>query len=85
LPFPEDFWGQPCFARKNVELLSGTQVAVFAVILWIADQRPPAGHMDSLKIRDAVIIGTAQAAALAPGVSRSGDHDLGRPTHGTRP
>ena len=28
--------------------------------------------MDSLTIRDAVIIGTAQAAALAPGVSRSG-------------
>jgi undecaprenyl-diphosphatase len=47
-------------------------VAVFAVILWIADQRPTRRHIDSLKIRDAVIIGTAQAAALAPGVSRSG-------------
>jgi undecaprenyl-diphosphatase len=47
-------------------------LAVFGVILWIADQRPTRRHMDSLTIRDAVIIGTAQAAALAPGVSRSG-------------
>jgi undecaprenyl-diphosphatase len=45
---------------------------VFAVVLWIADQRPTRRHIDSLGIRDAVIIGTAQAAALAPGVSRSG-------------
>jgi undecaprenyl-diphosphatase len=47
-------------------------LAVFGVVLWIADQRPTRRHMDSLTIRDAVIIGTAQAAALAPGVSRSG-------------
>jgi undecaprenyl-diphosphatase len=47
-------------------------LSVFAVVLWIADQRPTRRHMDSLTIRDAVIIGTAQAAALAPGVSRSG-------------
>jgi undecaprenyl-diphosphatase len=47
-------------------------LALFAVVLWIADQRPTRRHMDSLTIRDAVIIGTAQAAALAPGVSRSG-------------
>jgi undecaprenyl-diphosphatase len=47
-------------------------LSVFAVVLWIADQRPSRRHMDSLTIRDAVITGTAQAAALAPGVSRSG-------------
>jgi undecaprenyl-diphosphatase len=47
-------------------------LAVFGVVLWIADQRPTRRHMDGLTIRDAVIIGTAQAAALAPGVSRSG-------------
>jgi undecaprenyl-diphosphatase len=46
-------------------------LAVFAVVLWIADQRPTRRHMDGLTVRDAVIIGTAQAAALAPGVSRS--------------
>jgi undecaprenyl-diphosphatase len=47
-------------------------LAVFAIVLWIADRRPQARQMGSLTIRDAVIIGTAQAAALAPGVSRSG-------------
>jgi undecaprenyl-diphosphatase len=47
-------------------------LAVFGAVLWIADQRPVRRHLDSLTIRDAVIIGTAQAAALAPGVSRSG-------------
>jgi undecaprenyl-diphosphatase len=47
-------------------------LAVFGVVLWIADQRPTRRHMDGLTIRDAVIIGFAQAAALAPGVSRSG-------------
>jgi undecaprenyl-diphosphatase len=47
-------------------------LAVFGIVLWIADQRPQARQMGSLTIRDAVIIGTAQAAALAPGVSRSG-------------
>jgi undecaprenyl-diphosphatase len=47
-------------------------LAVFGIVLWIADQRPTRRHMDSLTLRDAVIIGIAQAAALAPGVSRSG-------------
>jgi undecaprenyl-diphosphatase len=47
-------------------------LAVFAVVLWIADQRPARRQMDGLKTRDAVLIGTAQALALAPGVSRSG-------------
>jgi undecaprenyl-diphosphatase len=47
-------------------------LAVFGIVLWIADRRPQARQMGSLTIRDAVIIGTAQAAALAPGVSRSG-------------
>jgi undecaprenyl-diphosphatase len=47
-------------------------LAVFAVVLWVADQRPTGREMESLTIRHAVLIGTAQAAALAPGVSRSG-------------
>ena len=47
-------------------------LAVFAIVLWIADRRPTSRHMDGLTTRDALIIGTAQAAALAPGVSRSG-------------
>jgi undecaprenyl-diphosphatase len=47
-------------------------LSVFGIVLWIADQRPSRRRLDTLTIRDAVIIGTAQAAALAPGVSRSG-------------
>jgi undecaprenyl-diphosphatase len=47
-------------------------LAVFAIVLWVADQRPARRHMETLTKRDALIIGTAQALALAPGVSRSG-------------
>ena len=47
-------------------------LAGFALVLWIADQQPTRRGIDHLGVRDAVIIGTAQAAALAPGVSRSG-------------
>jgi undecaprenyl-diphosphatase len=47
-------------------------LAVFGLVLWIADRRPAHRAMETLTIRDAVLIGTAQAAALAPGVSRSG-------------
>jgi undecaprenyl-diphosphatase len=47
-------------------------LAVFGVVLWIADRRPALRSMETLTIRDAVLIGLAQAASLAPGVSRSG-------------
>jgi undecaprenyl-diphosphatase len=47
-------------------------LAVFAIVLWIADQQPARRDMEGLGIRDALVIGVAQAAALAPGVSRSG-------------
>jgi len=47
-------------------------LAAFAIVLWIADQQPARRGIGSLGLRDAVVIGAAQAAALAPGVSRSG-------------
>jgi undecaprenyl-diphosphatase len=47
-------------------------LAVFALVLWVADQRPATRHMEDLSTREAVLIGSAQALALAPGVSRSG-------------
>jgi undecaprenyl-diphosphatase len=47
-------------------------LAVFGVVLWVADRLPETRQMDSLTIHDAILIGVAQAAALAPGVSRSG-------------
>jgi undecaprenyl-diphosphatase len=47
-------------------------LAVFALALGYADRRPERRKMESIGTRDAVIVGVAQALALAPGVSRSG-------------
>ena len=47
-------------------------LAVFAVLLYLADRLPERRDIDGLRWRDAVIVGVAQAVALAPGTSRSG-------------
>ena len=47
-------------------------LAVFGLVLAWADRRPERRDMESVRARDAVIVGAAQAVALAPGVSRSG-------------
>ncbi len=47
-------------------------LAVFAVVLWIADRRPERRGMEDLGLVAAVGIGLAQSLSLAPGVSRSG-------------
>jgi undecaprenyl-diphosphatase len=47
-------------------------LAVFALLLYIADRQPQRRDMEGLGPRDAVAIGLAQALALMPGVSRSG-------------
>jgi undecaprenyl-diphosphatase len=47
-------------------------LAVFAIVLWIADRRPATRELQSLRIRQGFLVGLAQALALAPGVSRSG-------------
>jgi len=47
-------------------------LAVFGVVLWLADRRPEVREIDGLTLRSAVGIGFAQALALMPGVSRSG-------------
>jgi undecaprenyl-diphosphatase len=47
-------------------------LAVFAVVLWIADRRPATRALQSIQIRHGFLVGLAQALALAPGVSRSG-------------
>lgn len=47
-------------------------LGVFGIVLYFADRRPERRDMDTVRPRDAVIVGAAQALALAPGVSRSG-------------
>lgn len=53
--------------------ITATVLAVFGVILgWVDRVRPARREIDTLRARDAVFLGFAQAAALVPGVSRSG-------------
>jgi undecaprenyl-diphosphatase len=47
-------------------------LAVFGLLLYVADRRPQTSHMDDVGVRSAVAIGLAQTLALMPGVSRSG-------------
>ena len=47
-------------------------LAVFGVVLWLADRRPARREVHQLSFGEAVAIGLAQTLALAPGVSRSG-------------
>jgi undecaprenyl-diphosphatase len=47
-------------------------LAVFAVLLWIADRRPQQRQIGDLTLGRAFAVGLAQTLALAPGVSRSG-------------
>ena len=60
----EDHLGQP--------VLIGVMLIVFGVVLWLADRLPQRRHQDDFQLRDALLMGTAQAVALQPGVSRSG-------------
>jgi undecaprenyl-diphosphatase len=47
-------------------------LALFGVILWLADRVPPGRAMDAIGWKGAVGVGLAQCLALMPGVSRSG-------------
>jgi undecaprenyl-diphosphatase len=47
-------------------------LAVFGVVLWLADRLPARSRMSDLGLGQAVAMGVAQSLALMPGVSRSG-------------
>jgi undecaprenyl-diphosphatase len=47
-------------------------LAVFGVLLWLADRRPQRRPIEGLRLGTAVAIGVSQILALMPGVSRSG-------------
>jgi undecaprenyl-diphosphatase len=51
----------------------GVTTLVFGVLLYFADRRPAErGAIETISIRDAMLIGGAQCLAIIPGVSRSG-------------
>jgi undecaprenyl-diphosphatase len=62
--FIEDHLGDPW----QIAIL----LALFGVILWLADRVPPGRTMDAIGWKGAVGVGLAQCLALMPGVSRSG-------------
>ena len=47
-------------------------LAVFAIVLYIADRRPTTKKISDLGLGTAFAVGLAQSLALMPGVSRSG-------------
>jgi undecaprenyl-diphosphatase len=47
-------------------------LAVFGVVLWLADRLPQRRGLDDIRVRSGFLIGVAQVLALVPGVSRSG-------------
>jgi undecaprenyl-diphosphatase len=62
--FVEDHLGEPW----QIALF----LAVFGVLLWIADRAPERRRMAGIGYGEALAVGLAQALSLAPGVSRSG-------------
>ena len=52
--------------------LIAIMLIVFGVVLFLADRRPGGRPVDEVTLRDVLIMGAGQAAALQPGVSRSG-------------
>jgi undecaprenyl-diphosphatase len=60
----EDKLGQPW--------LIGVMLIVFGLVLWAADRLVEKREVGEFGLRDALLMGAAQACALQPGVSRSG-------------
>jgi undecaprenyl-diphosphatase len=53
--------------------LTGTTLIVMGIVLWLVDSRASSARgIETMNARDAVLVGLAQAAAIVPGVSRSG-------------
>lgn len=59
-------------ALRRVDVIAATSIG-FGVLLWAADRRAPVARgLERLSMRQALMIGLAQALALVPGTSRSG-------------
>ncbi len=54
-------------------ILVAVTMSIMGLVLWLADSRSTASRtLENWTLRDALIMGFAQAVALVPGVSRSG-------------
>ena len=59
-------------ALRTLEVI-GWATLIGAILLWIADRATPSrGAAEGWTIKDAILMGLAQAVALIPGTSRSG-------------
>ncbi len=58
--------------RTGGEALIGVMLIIFGLVLLVADRAPGRREVDSFRVRDAALMGVAQAVALQPGISRSG-------------
>ncbi|WMT89704.1 undecaprenyl-diphosphate phosphatase [Pelagibacterium sp. H642] len=57
---------------RNLPIIAWTTL-IFGVLLWFADRRPErSGDLETLSLRNAMIVGLAQCISIIPGVSRSG-------------
>ncbi|MCU0241187.1 MAG: undecaprenyl-diphosphate phosphatase [Vicinamibacteria bacterium] len=64
-----DDWAETTF---RAPLLVASTMTLLGIILLIADRRGGATILSAITLRQALIIGCAQALAILPGVSRSG-------------
>jgi undecaprenyl-diphosphatase len=64
-----DKWAESTFRSP---ILVASTLAGMGLVLWAADRRAGKGDPRAVTLRDALLIGIAQAAAVVPGVSRSG-------------
>ena len=64
-----DKWAETTFRSP---VLVAWALAGMGAVLLVADRRAEKGDARAVSLRDALLIGLAQAAAIVPGVSRSG-------------
>ncbi len=64
-----DEWAETVFRSPGLVAL---MMASMGVVLWAADRRASRSGGEVVSLRDAVLIGLAQALAIVPGTSRSG-------------
>jgi undecaprenyl-diphosphatase len=62
-------WAETVFRSPA---LVATMMAMMGLVLWLADRHANRATGESVSLRDALLIGSAQALAIVPGTSRSG-------------